>query len=42
MKRKNFREVSQGLYTKLSDIEKYAIRQQHRLEVVGPALTHEK
>ena len=38
----HFKEVSQGLYTKLSDEEKYTIRQQHGFEVVGPALTHEK
>ena len=38
----HFKEVSQGLYTKLSDEEKHTIRQQHGFEVVGPALTHEK
>jgi len=29
-------------FYKLSDEEKYTIRQQHGFEVVGPALTHEK
>jgi mannose-6-phosphate isomerase-like protein (cupin superfamily) len=38
----HFKEVSQGLYKKMSDKEKQAIRQQHGFEVVGPALTHEK
>ena len=37
----HFKEVSQGLFTKLSDEEKHTIRQQHGFEVVGPALTHE-
>lgn len=38
----HFKEVSEGLYKKLSDAEKHKIRQEHGFEVVGPALTHEK
>ena len=38
----HFKEVSKGLYKKMSDKEKQAIRQEHGFEVVGPALTHEK
>jgi mannose-6-phosphate isomerase-like protein (cupin superfamily) len=38
----HFKEVSRGLYAKLSDAEKHTIRQQHGFEVAGPALAHEK
>ena len=38
----HFKAVSEGIYSKLSDDEKYKFRQYNGFEVVGPALTIDK